>query len=146
MVDDFHQVRRQHRPVVGRKKVPWMGKADIQGRGVWLKNRPPGCGGIPLGTGVETGGNFHHHQPEQGHGDQEGTRMGHVTSTGKTQTLKQSLRRAGFLGERPRNCTSRNKIGPGVAPGREPRSIARVRHAHPLAREAIACRASAVPA
>jgi hypothetical protein len=30
VVDDFHQVRKQHFTVVGQNLVPWMGKADFR--------------------------------------------------------------------------------------------------------------------
>jgi hypothetical protein len=30
VVDDFHQVRKQHFSVVGQNPDPWMGKADFQ--------------------------------------------------------------------------------------------------------------------
>jgi hypothetical protein len=82
VVDDLHQVGKQNMSFVGRNPDPWMGKADICD--LCRVFGPPGpCGGIlGSGGGMEPGGDFHHHQPEEGHGDQQGARMGQGTSAG----------------------------------------------------------------
>ena len=123
VVDNFHPVRRLHKTVVGRNPDRWMGKAGIwSGRGSFLQglrfigSTPSGISGR-LGRCMEPGGDFHHHQPEEGHGDQQRARVGHVTSPKESRTLKQILRTAGLLGERPKNCTSRNKTRPPPSAG-----------------------------
>ena len=122
----------------------------LGGRGAFLQGWRL-TGRIPSGVSghlrrcVEPGGNFHHHQPEEGHGDQQRAWVGHVTSPQERRTLKRILRNAGLLGERPKNCTSRNKTTPRpLRKGAGCRSIARVGHAHPLAGEAIASCPSAM--
>ena len=79
VVDNFHQVCKQHRSFVGRNLDPRMGKADIRDRrGLFWP--PWRCCGNPFsGRGMEPGGDFHHNQSKQGHGNQQGAWMGHVT-------------------------------------------------------------------
>lgn len=81
VVDDLHQACKQHISVVGRRRSGGMGKSVI---GQVLARS---C--LCSGTGMEAGGDFHHHQPEEGHGDQQGAGMGHGASPGSAQTLKQ---------------------------------------------------------
>jgi hypothetical protein len=76
-----------------------MGKAALQAScfvfmgsiGCWEKR--------PLSRGMEAGGDFHHHQPKQGHDNQQRARVRHISSS-ETQTLKQFLRGAGVWRER----------------------------------------------
>jgi len=123
VMDDFHPVSRLHKTVVGRNPDRWMGKAGIwSGRCSFVQSWRL-IGSTPSATSgclrrcVEPGGDFNHHQPEEGHGDQQRARVGHVTSPKESRTLKQILRTAGLLGERPKNCTSRNKTRPTPSAG-----------------------------
>jgi hypothetical protein len=68
VVDDLHQICKQPVFFVGRNGRLWGGKAV----------RPGWC--LRSHTGVEAGGNFHHHEADQGHRDQQGAGVGHVSS------------------------------------------------------------------
>lgn len=81
VVDDFHQVCKQHCSFVGRNQGAWMGKAVIQGVrcSFWSSRRR--VVSEASGGRMEAGGDLHHHQPEEGHGKQERAWMGHVTTS-----------------------------------------------------------------
>jgi hypothetical protein len=81
VVDDFHQVCKQHLSFVGRNRGTWMGKAVNAVERCsfcppcrWALSEVSGCC-------MQVGGDLHHHQPEQGHGNQERAWVGHVTTT-----------------------------------------------------------------
>ncbi len=85
VVDDSHQAFKRNLSFVGRNAMEWMGKAVRSDRSglIWPPPRRwPGS--APSGGGMEPGGDFHHNQPEEGHGNQQGARMGHASSARKS--------------------------------------------------------------
>ena len=84
VVDDLHQACKQNFTVVGRNPDPWMGKAGIRAWRRAIQAPWRSCDSASSGGGVEPGGDFHHNQPKEGHGDQQGAWMGHVSSARET--------------------------------------------------------------
>ena len=86
---------------------------------------------------MEARGDFHHHQPKKGHGDQQRAGMGQGESPSAEETLKQTFNFA-------ERCWG-NAIKLHV-PQHSPGSVTGVGHANSLADEAIASRSAAMAA